>query len=82
MENYYVYVFLDSLKPGHFVYEDIEFEYGLDNITPSSISAIDFRLQAQYQQMFNKDNVYIPQDQVSQQPKGKTSVINLFDDKK
>lgn len=27
MENYYVYVFLDSLKPGYFVYEDLEFEY-------------------------------------------------------
>lgn len=58
---------------------DVVFSYKKNNITETDIEAIDFRLTAQYNQMFNKSNVFVP-------PAGATangtnnSVINLFDE--
>lgn len=65
---------------------DVTFSYKRSNITLSDIDALDFRLQAQYSQMFNKNNNYVtptqqPQQLVSQQPtEPSQSVINLFDE--
>lgn len=65
---------------------DVVFSYKKNNITLSDIDALDFRLQAQYSQMFNKNNNYVtpeqqPQQQIQQQPtEPSQSVINLFDE--
>jgi hypothetical protein len=58
---------------------DVVLSYQKDKITESNIDALDFRLQAQYTQMFNKNNTFVsPQEQPAQQPDG--GVINLFDE--
>ena len=58
---------------------DVILSYQKDKITQSNIEVLDFRLQAQYAQMFNKNNTFVPpQEQAPQQTEG--SVINLFDD--
>jgi hypothetical protein len=58
---------------------DVGFPYPKDNICISNVEAIDFRLQAQYSQMFSKDNSFVvPQQQSPQQTEG--GVINLFDE--
>jgi hypothetical protein len=55
---------------------DIVFLYKKASITETDIEAIDFRLTAQYSQMFNKNNVFVPPT-----PKeDNNSVINLFDE--
>jgi hypothetical protein len=57
---------------------DYVFHFKKNNITTSDIDALDFRLQAQYEQMFNKNNAFVaPQPQ---QPDNSQSVINLFDE--
>jgi len=58
---------------------DVIFSYKKDSITETDIEAIDFRLSAQYSQMFNKSNVFVPP---SAPASGGTnsSVINLFDE--
>ena len=62
---------------------DVTFYYKRDGITETSIEAFDFRLQAQYTQMFNKSNIFVPPaggqvaPAVGQAP---NSVINLFDE--
>lgn len=59
---------------------DVVLSYQKDNITESNIEALDFRLQAQYSQMFNKNNTFVPpQEQPPEQSSGE-SVINLFDE--
>lgn len=66
--------------------EDVSFTFNNDFITPTSISAVDFRLLAQYAQLFNKNNVFVPQGTSQQQPQQtatpqqNNSVINLFDE--
>jgi hypothetical protein len=57
---------------------DVVFLYKKDNITEADIDAIDFRLQAQYSQMFNKSNLFVPAGGVSGAPTG--GVVNLFDE--
>lgn len=58
---------------------DVTFKYSKENISTSDIEAIDFRLQAQYSQMFSKTNSFVaPQQQAPQQTEG--GVINLFDE--
>ena len=59
---------------------DVIFSYDTARITKTDIDALDFRLQAQYSQMFNPNNQFVapqaePQAEQSQDP----SVINLFD---
>lgn len=62
---------------------DVTFEYKKENITEVSVDALDFRLQAQYSQLFNKNNVFVPPQASSPQApvagQG-NSVINLFDE--
>jgi hypothetical protein len=58
---------------------DVSFKYPKEIISTSNIEAIDFRLQAQYSQMFSKTNSFVtPQQQPPQQTEG--GVINLFDE--
>lgn len=58
---------------------DVTFKYTKENISTSDVEAIDFRLQAQYSQMFSKTNSFVaPQQQAPQQTEG--GVINLFDE--
>lgn len=65
---------------------DSTFFYNRKMITTNDIDAIDFRLQAQYSQMFNKQNQFVtPQNQPQsipqqEQPAQPQSVINLFDE--
>ena len=57
---------------------DYVFYFKKNNITTSDIDTLDFRLQAQYEQMFNKNNAFVaPQPQ---QQDNSQSVINLFDE--
>jgi hypothetical protein len=62
---------------------DSVFHYKKSLVTESSIDAFDFRLHAQYAQMFNKNNSFAgaqPSQPQAQQGEN-TSVINLFDEK-
>jgi len=64
---------------------DVSFTYQNNSIVPTSIEAIDFRLMAQYAQMFNKDNVLVPagtqpQAQTAPVKQNNNAVINLFDE--
>jgi hypothetical protein len=65
---------------------DVTFFYKKAVITLNDIDAIDFRLQAQYGQMFNKQNQFVtPQAQTQSntqqaQPAQPQSVVNLFDE--
>ena len=60
---------------------DVTFLYKKDTITETSIDAFDFRLQAQYSQMFNKSNIFVPPAAGEVTPAtGGSSVINLFDE--
>lgn len=61
---------------------DAVFHYKKPLVTETDIDALDFRLQAQYSQMFNKNNSFggaEPQQQPQQSEN--PSVINLFDEK-
>jgi hypothetical protein len=60
---------------------DVIFFYKKTSITETSIDAFDFRLQAQYSQMFNKSNIFVPPSAGEIAPAGgNNSVINLFDE--
>jgi hypothetical protein len=61
---------------------NVTFFYKKDTITETSIEAFDFRLQAQYTQMFNPSNIFVPPNagQVSGTGQAPSSVINLFDE--
>lgn len=56
---------------------DVILFYKKDEITLTNIETLDFRLQNQYSQMFNKSNIYIPPQS---QPQSGEGVINLFDE--
>jgi hypothetical protein len=63
--------------------EDVFFSFVRDKIVETSIDAIDFRLQAQYHQLFNKNNEFVsgdapPQQQIEQNKSN--DVIKLFDE--
>jgi hypothetical protein len=70
--------------------EDVVFDFLKDKITQSSIEALDFRLQAQYSHMFNKNNEFgaspqppLPnqQETIAQETvEKKEEVIKLFDE--
>jgi hypothetical protein len=56
---------------------DVDFDYLKNNITKTSVDTLDFRLNAQYTQMFNKNNTFAaPQPEESNSP----SVVKLFDE--
>jgi hypothetical protein len=58
---------------------DVVFTYDSTRVTSTDIDALDFRLQAQYSQMFNPNNNYVSSpDQSSTQ--GNDSVVKLFDE--
>ena len=65
---------------------DVTFYYKKDTITETSIEAFDFRLQAQYVQMFNKSNIFVPPSTgevvpaSSAAPSEAPKIVNLFDD--
>lgn len=58
---------------------DAILHYNKNNITLTNIDVLDFRLQNQYSQMFNKSNIYV-QPQPQTPPQGGQGVINLFDE--
>jgi hypothetical protein len=58
---------------------DVTFSYKRSNITETDIEAIDFRLGAQYTQMFSKSNIFVPPAEPAPGQPG-NSVINLFDE--
>jgi hypothetical protein len=60
---------------------DVVFSFNKNTITSSDIETLDFRLQAQYSQIFNKSNIYVPSNQGIATPENKgPDVIKLFDD--
>jgi hypothetical protein len=60
---------------------DIVFSYKKNLITTTDIEAIDFRLQAQYSQIFNRSNIYVPSGQGTPAPENRgPDVIKLFDE--
>lgn len=62
--------------------EDVFFSFVKDKIVETSIDVIDFRLQAQYFQLFNKNNEFVSGDaQPKQNQESKSNdVIKLFDE--
>jgi hypothetical protein len=61
---------------------DVQFDFNKSDTTMSNIDAIDFRLQAQYTQMFSKNNTFVAQGEQlppTEQPK-QEKVVNLFDE--
>jgi hypothetical protein len=61
--------------------EDIVFSFKKDKIVETSIDTIDFRLQSQYSQMFNKNNEFVGGGNQPQQPQQSSNdVIKLFDE--
>jgi hypothetical protein len=63
---------------------DAVFNYRVDNIVTTDIDAIDFRLQAQYKQMFNPENGFVNTNNMPpNQPSGlPPKVVDLFDENK
>lgn len=60
---------------------DVTFSFNKSSITNTDISALDYRLQAQYSQIFNKSNILIPnQDQQAAQDTGSPNVVKLFEE--
>jgi hypothetical protein len=60
---------------------DVVISYNKNTITTTDIEALDFRLQAQYAQIFNKNNIYVPSGQGISTPENKgPDVIKLFDE--
>jgi hypothetical protein len=63
---------------------DVIFFFKKSTITETSIEAFDFRLQSQYNQMFNPSNIFVPPNAGGVATGGATTpaggVINLFDE--
>ena len=60
---------------------DISFTFKKDLITIIGIDALDFRLQAQYSQIFNKSNLYVPNTDLGQSSDNSSpNVVKLFDE--
>jgi hypothetical protein len=57
---------------------DVVFTYDASRVTKTDIDALDFRLQAQYAQMFNPQNSFVT-DSSQAAPAG-DSVVKLFDE--
>ena len=59
--------------------EDVVFYYNFDAITKTNLESLDFRLQAQYSQLFNKSNLFVPPTPEANIEKTE-KVVNLFDE--
>jgi hypothetical protein len=63
---------------------DVTFSYKKATITESNIDTFDFRLKSQYDQMFNKSNIFVPPNGGQVTPAGgdgsNPAIINLFDE--
>ena len=59
--------------------DDVEFYFKIANITKSDLVTIDFRLAAQYAQLFGKNNVFVPPSAPVEEKKVEKTV-NLFDE--
>lgn len=60
---------------------DVSFEFLKKNITLTDVSSLDFRLNAQYNQMFSKNSEFVSNQQTPQPPSQTSpSVVKLFDD--
>jgi hypothetical protein len=57
---------------------DVVFTYDASRITSTDIDALDFRLQAQYSQMFNPQNSFVTE--APQSAPSNDSVVKLFDE--
>jgi hypothetical protein len=60
---------------------DVHFDFKKSDTTLTDIDAIDFRLQAQYNQMFSKNNTFVQQGEAPAPEASKQEkVVNLFDE--
>lgn len=62
---------------------DVTFNFNKSYVTLTDVEALDFRLQAQYNQIFNPSNIYVPNNQEVQQiqqSNGDPNVVKLFDE--
>lgn len=60
--------------------EDVIFYYNASNITKTNLESLDFRLQAQYNQLFNKSNIFVPPSPEITNGEKSEKVVNLFDE--
>lgn len=60
--------------------DDVKFSYKKENITETDIESFDFRLSAQYSQLFNKSNIFVPPAGSSVTSGDSKKVVNLFDE--
>lgn len=61
--------------------DSVTFTFNTKSITQTDISALDFRLVGQYNQLFNPNNVFVPAgQQAAEEQKVNPAVINLFDE--
>jgi hypothetical protein len=60
--------------------EDVIFYYNCSNITKTNLESLDFRLQAQYNQLFNKSNVFVPPSAETVNTGKSEKVVNLFEE--
>jgi hypothetical protein len=60
---------------------DVVFTYEASRVTKTDIDALDFRLQGQYSQMFNKQNAFVTGDApASPKTDEAPKIVNLFDE--
>jgi hypothetical protein len=61
---------------------DVTFFFNKSYITQTDVEALDFRLQAQYSQIFNPSNIIVPNNEQVQTLTSGTdpNVVKLFDD--
>jgi hypothetical protein len=62
--------------------QDSEVEFPRNMVAMTNITEYDFRLQSQYDQMFNKNNAFVPPQPAAPQPQKQEEpkVVNLFDE--
>ncbi|NBO36084.1 hypothetical protein EBU91_00860 [bacterium] len=61
---------------------DVTYIYKNASITKTNIEALDFRLKSQYDQLFNKSNLFVPPttQPENQQSGSSQAIVNLFDE--
>jgi hypothetical protein len=62
---------------------DVTYFYNKMLVTLTSIEALDFRLKSQYDQLFNKSNIFIPptnQVDSGNAQQSNPAIVNLFDE--
>lgn len=58
--------------------DDIIFDFKIKNITESNLKTLDFRLTAQYNQLFGNNNVFVAPSTIDESAKS-DNVVKLFD---